>query len=102
MVTLETKFAVLAVFLLAHGFASWKKWYYTKPEIDMITHFLGGLAVSAFIKDWYIAIALIIGWDILEMLLVNKRWKMFRESPMNKARDIAIGTLGFLLGVDVL
>jgi len=102
MVALETKFVVLAVFLVVHGFASWKKLYYTKPNIDMITHFLGGLAVSAFIKDWYIAIALIIGWDILEMLLVNKRWKMFRESPMNKARDIAIGTLGFLLGVDVL
>ena len=96
------KFAVLGVFLAVHAAAYLRGWYYSKPEIDMITHFLGGLAVSAFVKDWGIAIALIIGWDIFEMLLVNKRWKAFRESPANKIRDIAIGLLGYMLGVDLL
>ena len=54
MASLEIKLAVLAIFLITHGIASWKKWYYKKPSVDTITHFLGGLALSAFVKDWEI------------------------------------------------
>jgi uncharacterized membrane protein AbrB (regulator of aidB expression) len=85
-----------------HFTAHFKQWYYSKPDIDMITHFLGGLAVSAFIKDLGVAIALILCWELLEMALVNKRWKAFREKPLNKARDFVFGLLGFLIGVDFL
>jgi len=98
---LITKFIVLGIFLVAHGIASWKKWYDKKPSVDTITHFLGGLAVSAFIKDWAVAIALIVGWEFLEMLLVSKHWRAFRESPINKVRDVLMGLLGYFIGVDV-
>jgi len=100
--TLFTKFLILVIFLAVHLVAHVKGWYYTRPSIDTITHFLGGLALSAFVKDWATAIALIVGWEILEMLLVNKRWHAFRETPLNKARDILIGLLGFVIGVDLL
>ncbi len=96
------KFFVLAIFLLAHGIAAWRKWYYSKPSVDTITHFLGGLAVGAFIKDWSVAIALILGWEFLEMLLVSKNWKAFREKPLNKVRDVLMGLLGYFIGVDML
>lgn len=100
--TLFTKFLVLTVFLAVHVLAHVKGWYYSRPSIDTITHFLGGLALSAFVKDWTVAIALIIGWEVLEMLLVNKRWHAFRETPLNKARDILMGLLGFIIGIDFL
>ena len=102
MASLEIKIGVLVIFLTAHGIAAWKKWYYKKPSVDTITHFLGGLALSAWIKDWGIAIALIVGWEFLEMLLVSKHWNAFREKPLNKVRDVLIGLLGFVIGVDML
>lgn len=102
MAGLEAKILVLAVFLAVHCIASWKKWYYKRPEIDTITHFLGGLAVGAFIKDWAIAMALIIGWEFLEMLLVSRHWKAFRETPWNKVRDFLLGVLGFAIAVGTI
>jgi len=96
------KFIILGVFLLAHGIASWKKWYNSRPSIDTITHFLGGLALSAWVKDWSIAFALIVGWEFFEMLLINKHWRAFRETPLNKIRDVLMGLLGYLIGVDIL
>ena len=101
MATLEIKFAILGIFLITHFTAFYKKWYYTNPHIDTITHFLGGLAVGAFIKDWAIAIALIIAWEFLEMLMVSKYWLAFRETPINKVQDVLFGLLGFFIAVDV-
>ena len=102
MDVLIPKFIVLGIFLLAHGIAAKMGWYHRKPSVDTITHFLGGLAVSAFIKDWTVAFALIIGWEVLEMLLVSEHWKAFRETPLNKARDILMGLFGYFIGVDML
>ena len=102
MVLLWVKLSVLAIFLLVHGIASWRKWYYKKPEIDMLTHFLGGLALSAFLKDLHTAFALIVAWEILETLLIKENKKAFREKPLNKLRDVAIGMIGYVVGVDVL
>jgi len=102
MAVIEAKILVLAVFLATHCIASWKKWYYKRPEIDMITHFFGGLAVGAFIKDWAIAIALIIGWEFLEMLLISSRWKAFRETPLNRVRDVLCGFLGYFIAVNMI
>jgi len=68
MASLEAKILVLAIFLIVHFTAHYKQWYYSKPDIDMITHFFGGLAVSAFIKDLGVAIAILLGW---------KFWKCF-------------------------
>ena len=96
------KLVVSGIFLLAHGLASWKKWYYSRPSIDTITHFLGGLALSAWVKDWWIAIAIIFGWEFLEIVLVSRHWQAFRETPMNKIRDVLMGLLGFFIGVDFL
>jgi hypothetical protein len=102
MDALIPKFIVLGIFLAAHGLAAKMGWYHKKPSVDTITHFLGGLAVSAWIKDWSIAIALIIGWEFLEMMLVSKHWRAFRESPLNKARDVLMGLFGYFIGVDML
>jgi len=102
MPTLFGKFLILIVFLTAHLVAHTKGWYYSRPTIDTITHFLGGLTLGAFVTDWATAIGLIIGWEVLEMLLVNKRWHAFRETPLNKARDILIGLLGFVIAVGML
>ncbi len=102
MVLLWVKLLVVAIFLLVHGIASWQKWYYKKPEIDMLTHFLGGLALSAFLKDLQTALALIVAWEILEVLLIKEGKKAFREKPLNKLRDVAIGMIGYIVGVDTL
>jgi hypothetical protein len=102
MVLLWVKLSVLAIFLLVHGIASWRKWYYKKPEIDMLTHFLGGLALSAFLKDMQIAFALIVAWEILEVLLIKEGKKAFREKPLNKLRDVAMGMIGYIVGLDTL
>ena len=101
MASFEIKFAILAVFLIAHFAAFYKKWYYKRPQIDTITHFLGGLAVGAFVKDWGVAIALIVGWELLEILMVSKYWNAFRETPLNKVQDGLFGLLGFFIAVDV-
>ena len=102
MASFEIKIVVLVIFLIAHGIAAWKKWYYKRPSVDTITHFLGGLALSAWIKDWSVALALILGWEFLEMLLVSKNWRAFREKPLNKIRDVLMGLLGYFIGVDML
>ncbi|MBN2067081.1 MAG: hypothetical protein JW744_01290 [Candidatus Diapherotrites archaeon] len=102
MDALWPKLLVVAIFLVVHGLASWRKWYFTRPEIDTITHFFGGLAVSAFIKDWITAIALIVGWEVLEAVLVRKNRANFREKPLNKLRDVLFGLLGYFIGVDIL
>jgi len=95
--TILAKYAITALFLAAHGIASWKKWYYKKPSVDTITHFLGGMMVGAWVGDWTVAIALILGWEFLEMVLIRERRQAFRESPINKARDVLVGLLGYLI-----
>jgi len=102
MAVLWVKFLFLAIFLAAHALASWKKWYYKKPEIDTITHILGGLVLGAFIKDWTVGFALIIAWEAMEVLLIRENRRAFREAPLNKARDIIVGAIGFLFGLDML
>ncbi len=97
MASLEGKILILAIFLAAHLLASWRKWYYSRPSVDKITHFLGGLALGAWVPDWTVAIALILGWEFFEMMLVNKKWKAFRESPINKITDVLFGLLGFFV-----
>ena len=101
MPLLEIKFTILGIFLITHFTAFYKKWYYTRPHIDTITHFLGGLTVGAFIKDWSIAIALIIAWEFLEMLMISKYWRAFRETPINKIQDVLGGFLGFFIAGDI-
>ena len=96
------KFAILAIFLGVHFIASYKKWYYSRPDIDTISHFLGGLTLGAFIQDMGIAIALILIWEFIEMALVNRRWRAFRETPLNKIRDVLLGLLGYVIGFGML
>jgi len=99
---LVPKFAALIIFLAVHLVANWKKWYYTRQGIDMITHFLGGLVLGAFIRDSAVAVALILGWEFLEMALVSKHWHAFRETPANKIRDVLLGLLGYVIGFGML
>ena len=99
---LIVKFIVSGLFLFAHGLAFYKGWYQKRPSVDTITHFLGGLFLSAWVKDWLVALALILCWEFLEMLLVNKRWRAFRETPINKVRDVLFGLLGYFIGVDMI
>ena len=94
--------ASIAIFLIIHGTAHWQKWYYKYPRIDMITHFFGGLALGAFIKDWQIALALIIAWELLEMLLVKENREAFKERPLNKLSDLFFGIIGFMFGLEFL
>jgi hypothetical protein len=96
------KFIVTVLFLLVHGLASYYRWYEKRPAIDMITHFLGGLFLGVWIKVWLVAFALIIGWEFLEMCLVTKYWKAFRETPINKVFDVLFGLLGYFIAVDML
>jgi len=101
MATLEGKIILLVLFLAAHIIASWKKWYDKRPVVDTITHFLGGLVLGAFLKDWMVAVAIIVGWEIFEMLLVSKHWRSFRETPLNKIRDVLFGLLGFIISLGI-
>jgi hypothetical protein len=100
--SLGIKMAALAVFLFVQGLAHWRKWYYRYQRIDMLTHFLGGLALGAFLKDFEAAIALIVAWEFLEMLLVRENRKAFREKPLNKASDLFLGVLGYTFGLEFL
>ncbi len=99
---LELKLATLAVFLFVQGLAHRGRWYYRYQRIDMLTHFLGGLVVGAFLKDFEIAIVLIVAWEILEMLLVRENREAFRERPLNKISDLFFGILGYYFGFDFL
>lgn len=93
---------VIALFLCIHGLASWRKWYYRRPEIDVLTHFLGGASLGVFIKEAPLGLGLIFLWELFEALLVKEGRRKFRESPMNKVRDLLAGLLGFLVGVEFL
>lgn len=93
---------VVALFLAIHAFASWRRWYYSKPEIDVITHFLGGASLGFFVKETPVGFGIIFLWELFEALLVKEGRQRFRESPMNKVRDLLAGMLGFLAGVEFL
>jgi len=68
----------------------------------MITHFLGGLVLGAFVKDWQIAIALIVGWEVLETLLITGHRRAFRENPLNKLSDLFFGIMGYFFGFELI
>lgn len=98
--SLWLKIAVLCLFLLVHGTATWRRLYYKYERIDMITHLLGGLALGAFIKDLEIGFAIIFGWEILEMALVRENRAAFRENPWNKASDLFFSAVGYYFGIE--
>ncbi|MDP6670506.1 MAG: hypothetical protein QGI60_01680 [archaeon] len=98
----ELKLAALAVFLIVHGVAHFKGWYYTPERVDMLTHFLGGLALGGFLKDYEIAVPIIFGWEFFEMLLVRESRAAFKENPFNKISDLFFGILGFAFGFEFL
>ncbi len=97
---IEIKVAVLLIFLIVHIVAHYKNWYYKYERIDMLTHFLGGLALGAFIKSYEVSIALIIAWEAMEHLLITEKRQAFREDPLNKLSDLFFGILGFIFGFD--
>ena len=43
--------AVVVLFLIIHLYADRKKWYYTYPAVDVITHFLWGAVLGFFVKE---------------------------------------------------
>lgn len=98
----ELKLASLVVFLIVHGVVHFKGWYYDYERVDMLTHFLGGLALGAFLKDYEIAIALFVGWEFFEMLLVRESRDSFKEDPLNKISDVFFGVIGFAFGFEFL
>ncbi len=97
---LELKVALAALFIIVHSVAHTKGWYYRFPRVDMLTHFIGGLVVGAFIKDFEIAIALIVVWEFIEMVLVSQRSSQFKEDPLNKLSDVFFGFVGFVFGFE--
>jgi hypothetical protein len=96
----DAKVALLAIFIIVQAMAHWRRWYYRYQRIDMLTHFLGGLVVGAFLKDFEIAIALIFAWEAVETLLVRENREAFRENPLNKISDLFFGFLGFYFGFE--
>lgn len=98
MDTFMDKLIILAIFLTVHLFASERGWYYKHTSVDVITHFLGGLTLGAFLKELPIAFGLIFLWELLEAALSKPDKLRFKESPLNKARDILSSTLGYLIG----
>ena len=98
----EVKIAALAAFLIVHFTAHFKGWYYSKPQIDMLTHLLGGLVLGAFVKDAVFAITLIIAWELMEMLLVREKRETFKEKPLNKISDLLFGIVGYYFGFELL
>ena len=92
------KFIILLIFLGAHLFVSKKGWYYKYASVDVLTHFLGGLTLGAFLKDHTIAVGLIFLWELLEAVLSRPEKLKFKESAWNKARDVLSSLLGYLIG----
>ena len=90
---------VFAVFVTAHVIGSHYKLYQKGSNFDMLTHFLGGLCLSFFIKNSVLAIFLLIGWELIETNLTKPTSNVFRETLTNKLRDLAVGMAGFLLGL---
>lgn len=99
---LEIKIAAAAVFLTVHSIAHFKGWYKTKPNIDMVTHFLGGFALGGLLKSWEIAIILFLGWEVIEMLVASGSRGTWKESTLNKVSDLFFGILGFYFGMELL
>ena len=90
---------MFGVFLVVHGAGVHFKWYQHYRYFDIVTHFLGGLALSAFIKIAAIALFLMVIWEIIEMLLVVKGKKNFKETFPNKLRDLLLGSAGYFMGL---
>ena len=62
-----------------------------------VGHFLQWTFVGRFLlTNWYIFLALSIGWELLELVLpfefVNETWD-------NKISDLVVNTVGFYLGL---
>ncbi len=117
--------AILSIFIAVHvsllnvPFTGYDLYHKEWGNADIITHFLGGLAVWTIVAEiisglkalgvqltkrqvivysFVIFYALSIGWEILEKL--SERWISYMaESIGNKLRDLLMDTLGALFGL---
>ena len=99
MANLETGLLVFLVFLAIHVIGVLLKWYEKLRYFDVLTHFLGGISLSIFIKNFTLAFFLILTWEVVEMALVVPGKKKFREDLPNKLRDLFFGIAGYLIGI---
>ena len=90
---------IILIFVIAHLTAVIMKWYETYPDVDVITHFLGGMALGVLVKDVTIAIFVIIVWEIIEIILSRPGIPTFNEKLPNKVRDGIIGFAGWAIVV---
>jgi len=97
-----TGLILIAAFIAIHCAANKYNWYQNFPYVDIVTHFLGGLILGMFVKELVLGLGLVFLWELFEALLVKESRDKFKESPMNKLRDVLIGLAGFLIGVDFL
>lgn len=97
-----TGIIIILVFIAVHYTANQYGWYQNFPYVDIVTHFFGGLILGLFVKELVLAIGLIFLWELLEALMVKEFRDKFKESPMNKLRDVLVGLVGYLIGVDFL
>ncbi len=88
---------ILFVFLVVHFTSDYFKLYQKTTYIDIVTHFIGGLALGFFIKDFTFAFVLLIAWEALEVLLIRRGSEKFKETWQNKVRDLFAGFAGWLL-----
>ena len=124
----EKTMAVLSVFIAVHvslvnvPFTSYDLFHKDWRNADIISHFLGGLAVWLIVAEvlsglealgvrltrrqvvvysFVVFYALSLGWEVAEKL--SESWIGFiTESTENKLRDLTMNTLGALLGLWVV
>jgi hypothetical protein len=90
---------IILVFAIVHLTAVIMEWYNTYPDVDVITHFLGGMALGILVKNVALAVALILLWEVIEIVLSRPWKKEFNETLPNKVRDVIIGFAGWAIVV---
>jgi len=85
------------LFAIVQTYASLARLYEKYPSVDMLTHFLGGLALGALVKDFVLAVSIILIWEALEIVLIKPGKPTYRETLENKIRDGIITLVGWAI-----
>ena len=68
-------------------------------NIWSVGHFLQWMLIARFVfTNWYLFLALSLGWELLELALP---YEFTEETWENKISDIAVNCMGFYLGLEL-
>lgn len=67
-----------------------------------ILHFLFGIALTILFKNWLLVVGLMLGYELLEYVIINERVFNEREYNTNVLGDILFTSIGIIVGWGIL